>query len=49
MTDGLAEEALSQVPERDGCRECVEATVRALSQLDDGMVEILSEMSRGLP
>lgn len=49
MTDGLAEEALSQVPERDGCRECVESTVRALAQLDEGMAEILSKMTGGLP
>ena len=44
-----AEEALSQIPERDGCRECVESTVRALAQLDEGMAEILSKMTGGLP
>ena len=45
MTDGLAEQVVSQVPDRDGCRGCIEATVRALVQLDEGMAGILAGMT----
>lgn len=47
MTVGLASEASSNVPDREGCRECVEATVRALRQLEMGMAEIRAMMGRG--
>lgn len=40
MTDGLAEEVASHTPDRDGCRECAAATIRALEQIDAGMGSI---------
>lgn len=42
---GMAAELLAQVPDREGCAECVEATVRALQQMDAGIERIVADMS----
>lgn len=43
----LASGIVSSIPDWEGCRECVEATVRALRQVDSGLSRIMDEMGGG--